>query len=167
MRTLRLGERFDAVVLGFNTIMHMTEDPDLEAVLATAREHLGDGARFHLDLHTPYPTAIERDPDGRFEPIEVIDPNTRERYVVTENNSFDPRTQINTMYFYYQKVDRERRPIGEEEKRELRLRVLFPRELDRWLFSAGFRVVGDWDDFDRAKPFSGRGGRRVMMVERR
>jgi SAM-dependent methyltransferase len=166
MRRMRLGETFADVILAFNTIMHMTADADLEATLETAREHLEEGGRFHIDLHTPYPSAIERDPEGRFEPTEVIDPKTRERYIVTENNSFDPRTQINAMRFYYQKVDKEGCPVGAETMRELQLRVFFPRELDRWLHLAGFRIVGDWDNFERA-PFSGRGGRRVLMLEKR
>jgi ubiquinone/menaquinone biosynthesis C-methylase UbiE len=167
MRTMRLGRTFAAVILGFNTLMHMSEDDDLAATLETARVHLADGGLFHLDIHTPYPTAIERDPNGRFEPTEVVDPTTRERFIVTENNTFDPRTQINTMRFYYQKVDRDRRPIGQETIRELELRVLFPRELDRWLHLAGFRIVGDWDDFERKATFSARGGRRVMSLAKR
>src|SRR5262249_53508831 len=138
MRTMRLGRKFRAVILGFNTIMHMIEDQDLAATLETAREHLDDDGLFHIDLHTPYPAGIDREPEGRFEPTEMVDPRTRERYVVTENNSFDPRTQINSMRFYYQLVDREGRPIGKETMRELQLRVLFPRELDRWVYLAGF-----------------------------
>jgi SAM-dependent methyltransferase len=168
MRTLRLGERYEAVVLAFNTLMHMIDDRDLEATLETAREHLTETGLFHLDLHTPYPTLMaDRDPAGRFDPQQMVDPRTSQRYIVTENNRYDPRTQINHMRFFYRAVDVRGRPTGTERSVELKLRVIFPRELDRWLHLAGFETVGDWDDLERTKPFSGRGGRRVLAVRRR
>jgi SAM-dependent methyltransferase len=167
MRTLRLSEKYSAVILAFNTLMHMLDDQDLRAVLETAREHLTDDGRFHLDLHTPYPMAVERDPAGRYDPQEMIDPRTRDRFIVTENNTFDPRTQVNAMRFYYQQVDRDGKPVGAERMSELKLRVIFPRELDLWLDLAGFEIDGDWDDFERSRAFSGKGGRRVLSARRR
>jgi hypothetical protein len=97
----------------------------------------------------------------------MVHPATRERYIVTESSAYDPRTQINRMFFYYQRVDREGHAVGREARAELRLRVIFPRELDRWLDLSGFRIAGEWDDFDRASPFSGKGGRRVVVAEKK
>lgn len=168
MRTARLGRKFSAVVLGFNTLMHMLEDDDLEAALITARAHLTPQGLFHLDLHTPFPDLrSQRDPDGRYDPQEMIEPRTRQRYIVTENNVYDPRNQINRMQFFYQPVDLVGKPSGPERRAEVRLRVLFPRELDTWLHRTGFEVLGDWEDFERHQPFSGRGGRRVLMLRPR
>ena len=167
MRTVRMSERFEAVVLAFNTIMHLLTDEDLLATLTTVREHLEPGGRFFVDLHTPLAELLLRDPDGRFDPQQMIDPHTRQRYVVTENNSYDARRQINTMRFYYQPVDVHERPAGEELRTEVQLRVLFPRELDHWLQIAGFEVLEDWGDFERTQPFTGRGGRRVLVAARR
>jgi SAM-dependent methyltransferase len=164
MRTFRAGRTYSAVVLGFNTLMHMTEDPDLEAALATARTHLAPGGLFHLDVHTPFFEYLMRDPDGRYDPQEMISP-AGQRYIVTENNRYDHRTQINTVHFYYQPVDRERRHVGDELRTTLRLRVIFPRELDRWLAKAGFEIVEDWDDLEKCRPFTGRGGRRVVTAK--
>ena len=167
LRTARLGQKFRAVVLGFNTLMHMVSDDDLQAALATVWDHLSDQGLFHFDLHTPFPELLARDPDARYDPQEMIDPHSGDRYVVTESNRYDPRSQVNHMSFYYQRVDRNGRPTGQELKSELALRVIFPRELDRWLHSSGFDVVGDWDDFERQTPFSGRGGRRVVVAKKR
>lgn len=166
MRTFRSDRRFEAVVLGFNTLMHMLEDDDLLATLHTARAHLGEEGLFHLDLHTPLPEITRpRDPDGRYDPEEMIDPRDGKRYIVTENNTYDPRRQINQMRFYYQQVDADGRDVGPERCAVVELRVLFPRELDLFLRLAGFEVVGDWDDFERTTRFSGGGGRRVMMAQ--
>lgn len=166
MRTFRAKRRFEAVVLGFNTLMHMLEDDDLLATLHTARAHLEDEGLFHLDLHTPLPEITRnRDPEGRYDPEQMIDPRNGKRYVVTENNTYDPRRQINQMRFYYQEVDEAGRDVGSERCAVVELRVLFPRELDLFMRLAGFEVVGDWDDFERTTRFSGGGGRRVMMAQ--
>ena len=164
MRTLRMDRKFEAIVLAFNTLMHMISDDDLTSVLETVRLHLSPGGLFHFDLHTPFPELLGRDPTKRYDPQEMIDPKSGERYIVTESNEYDARTQINRMYFFYQRVDRNGSPEGSEKRAELLLRVISPRELDRWLHTSGFEVVGDWDDFEWKNPFSGRGGRRVVVA---
>lgn len=166
MRTLRLPQTFSAVILAFNTLMHMTDDSDLEAALRTAHHHLKQGGHFYLDLFTPFPDLLSRDPEGRFDPQQMVDPRTRARYVVTENNRYDPRSQINTVRFYYQQVDENLAPVGEERFAELHLRVIFPRELDHWLHLTGFRITEDWDDFEKTTPFTGAGGRRIVTAQR-
>lgn len=167
MRTVRLGRTFGAVVLGFNTIMHMLTDADLRSLLETVRVHLLPGGRFYFDLHTPLFDLLERDPNRRYDPQQMVDPRTGDRYIVTESSRYSARTQITTMRFYYQRVDANERPLGDEQFAEVRLRVLFPRELDLWLDLAGFEVLEDWDDFERTRSFSGRGGRRVVIAARR
>ncbi len=167
MRKIRIGRKFDAVVLAFNTLMHMIEDDDLVAALETAREHLAVDGRFHFDLHTPYPKLPDRDPDARYDPQQMIDPRTGDRYVVSENHDYDARRQLNTMSFFYRRADANGEPHGPEERADLTLRVLFPRELDYFLRQTGFEVVGDFDDFERSVPFSGRGGRRVVIAKKR
>ena len=164
MRTVRIDRAFEAVVLAFNTLMHMTSDDDLASALETVRAHLRPDGLFYFDLHTPFPELLTRDATRRYDPQEMIDPKTGDRYIVTESNEYDARTQINRMYFFYQRVDRDQRPIGSEKQAVLDLRVIFPRELDRWLHVSGFEVIGEWDDFERARVFSGKGGRRVVIA---
>lgn len=167
MRTVRFKEEFAAVVLAFNTLMHMTEDDDLLATLETARVHLEEDGLFHVDLHTPLPEiSLNREPDGRYDPEEMVAPNG-DRFIVTENNQYDARRQINRMWFYYQQVDRDGYDVGPEQASLLELRVLFPRELDLFFRLAGLEMVGDWDDFERSAPFSGGGGRRVIQARPR
>jgi SAM-dependent methyltransferase len=165
MRALRLGEQFDAVVLAFNTIMHMTEDADLAAVLETVRLHLKESGRFYFDLHAPHPaTLLKNEPSARYEPQRIVDPRTGQAWVISENNSYDAKTQINTMRYYYQRLDEKGEKVGPEREQLLRLRVLFARELDRWLDLAGFAIVEEWDDYARTRPFSGEGTRRIGVA---
>jgi len=168
MRHLRLDRKFKAVIIGFNTLMHLTEDEDLAATLDTVREHLDEDGKFYLDFHMPPPgMPIRQDPNGRYDPQEMIDPRDGRRYVVTENNQYDARQQITVLRFFYQEVDQDGQNIGDEFIRTLRLRVIYPREMDLWLKNHGFEIVEDWDDFEKSTPFTAQGGRRVMVVQAR
>lgn len=164
MRSLRLDARFDRVVLGFNGLMHMLEDDHVDAVLATARHHLAPGGRFHLDLFTPYPQLPERDPEGRYDPQQMIEPRTRERWWVTESNRYDPRRQVNHMRFHYRRAGADGEPTGPEQTMEVALRVFFPRELDRFVQQAGFRIVAEHEDHGRRRPYTAQGGLRVLEL---
>ena len=166
MRTFRAGRVFAGVVLGFNTLMHMLTDDDLRSALRTVGAHLPPGGRFYFDVHTPMPELLERDPNGRYDPQQMIEPGTGHRIIVTESNTYDPATQINAMRFYYQRVDRDGAPIGPERYAEVRLRMLEAAALDRLLAESGLEVVEDWGSFDRDRSFA-RSGRRVVVAARR
>ena len=97
----------------------------------------------------------------------MIDPRDGRRYIVTENNQYDARQQITVLRFFYQEVDQDGQNIGDEFVRTLRLRVIYPREMDLWLKNHGFEIVEDWDDFEKTTPFTAEGGRRVMVVQAR
>jgi SAM-dependent methyltransferase len=162
MRDVRLGRAFAGVVIGLNSLMHMTEDDDLASALETARLHLEPGGLLAVDVFSVPPAALGRDPEDRFDPQEMIDPRDGQRYVVTESTRYDAARQLHQLSFFYLPVDSGGRPCGPELRSELELRVVFPRELDLWLRVTGFEIVGDWDDLEATTPFSGRGGRRFV-----
>ena len=49
LRTVRLGERADAVISLFHVMSYQTSNADLTAAFATAREHLAEGGVFIFD----------------------------------------------------------------------------------------------------------------------
>ena len=82
-------------------------------------------------------------------------------------DQYDTRQQITILRFFYQEVGQDNEKIGEEFSRTLRLRVIYPREMDLWLQKHGFEIVEDWDDLEKTTPFTGEGGRRVLVVQKR
>ncbi|HJL43239.1 MAG TPA: class I SAM-dependent methyltransferase [Myxococcales bacterium LLY-WYZ-16_1] len=158
MRTVDLGRRFDRVLVGLNGLMHMLEDPDLEAALVRIRTHLEPDGRALLDLFTPQP--VDHPRGARVDPQPLIDPRTGDRWEVTERRTWDPRRQVQRIDFFY-------RPSKAEtavRTSRVEVRAMYPREMDAWLRWTGFRVVGDWDGLDRSRRFAGTGGRRVLEL---
>lgn len=161
MRALDLGQRFDRVVLGFNTLLHMLEDKDLFALLDGVKRHLAPGGRFHFDIFTPYPGLGERDPEGRYDPQQMIGPDG-ERWIVAENNTYDPRRQVNHMRFYYRRPGPDGEPTGQELHTEVSLRVIYPRELELLLRTAGFEILAEYEDYARSQAYTAKAGLRVV-----
>lgn len=153
------------IVLAFNGILQLTEDVQLSAALRGIWRQLGPRGRLYLDLYNPLPAPLQREPEGRYDPQQMILPGGQ-RVIVSENSAYDPRSQLRRLCFYYQPVDAAGAPEGEELLAELSLRQLYPRELDHWLSSHELQVEEDWDGFDRVQPFTATGGRRVMVLSR-
>jgi SAM-dependent methyltransferase len=81
MRTVDLGERFDAVLCVYDSINHLTQFRDWEAVFRRAREHLNDRGLFLFDINTVQrlaassgaPPMVQWFGDGDLMVIEIVD----------------------------------------------------------------------------------------------
>lgn len=167
MCALQPPETPRSVVLAFNGLMQCLSDAALEACLRGIHAQLGTEGRFYFDYYTPTPELLDRDPEARYDPQQMILPETGQRYVVTESSRFDARRQQVTMRFYYEPVDARGDPSGESHVAELDLRIFAPREMDSWLAWTGFELLEDWEDFAKQQPFSGRGGQRLGVARAR
>jgi len=63
MRKKRIRRRFPLVVCAFNTALHLYTRADIEGFFACVRAHLAPGGRFVLDVSTPQPIDLARDPE--------------------------------------------------------------------------------------------------------
>jgi SAM-dependent methyltransferase len=143
VRDFDLGQRFALVIFPANALLHLLHLEDLEACLASVRRHLTPEGRFAFDVFVPDLDILRREPTERYPFSEYTDPEGGGDVVVTESNVYDPATQINTITLY------RALPGGAEEALgTLRLRMLFPQELDAILKYNGFaidRKVGNYD----------------------
>jgi SAM-dependent methyltransferase len=81
MRTVDLGEQFDLVLCVYDSINHLTQFRDWEAVFRRAREHLTDGGVFLFDINTAYrlaassggPPHVQWFGDGSLMVITIVD----------------------------------------------------------------------------------------------
>ncbi|AWI33142.1 SAM-dependent methyltransferase [Streptomyces tirandamycinicus] len=156
MRTVRLGKRMDVVTCMGNSLAYAHHNHDVGQVFATFAAHAQPGAL--LVLCSPVA------PITRTEPTTATVDTPTGPATVTIRHTWDLRTQINTMHRHWML------PSGDEARDEIRRRVLFPRELERYAEGAGFEVLdmldGDGDgDGDGAG--AGLTGPTVYTVARR
>ncbi|RKX25209.1 MAG: hypothetical protein DRP47_10135 [Candidatus Zixiibacteriota bacterium] len=80
--------------------------------------------------------------------------------MITENNVYDPATQINHIKWYYKIGD------AEEIARELNMRILFPQEFDTLLHYNGFDIDEKIGDFDES-PFESNSRHQIIICRLR
>ncbi|WNO74270.1 class I SAM-dependent methyltransferase [Streptomyces sp. AM8-1-1] len=127
MRTTRLGKRMDVVTCMGNSLAYVHDNEEISQVFATFAAHALPGTL--LVLCSPVAPITWTEPTAA-----TVDtpwgPAT-----VTIRHEWDLRTQINTTHRHWVL------PSGDEALDEIRRRVLFPRELDRYVEGAGFEVL--------------------------
>ncbi|WP_432077233.1 class I SAM-dependent methyltransferase [Streptomyces wuyuanensis] len=127
MRTVRLGQRMDVLTCMGNSLAYVHENNEIGQVFATFAAHARPGAL--LVLCSPIA------PITRTEPTTATVDTPSGPATVTIRHEWDLRGQINTMHRHWVL------PSGAEARDEIRRRVLFPRELERYAECAGFQVL--------------------------
>ncbi|WP_309238891.1 class I SAM-dependent methyltransferase [Streptomyces lunaelactis] len=127
MRTVRLGKCMDVVTCMGNSLAYVHDNKEISQVFTTFAAHARPGAL--LVLCSPIA------PITRPEPTTATVDTPRGHATVTIRHAWDLRTQINTMRRHWVLSS------GDEARDEIRRRVLFPRELERYAESAGFEIL--------------------------
>ncbi|MFE7424090.1 MULTISPECIES: class I SAM-dependent methyltransferase [unclassified Streptomyces] len=135
MRTMRLGKRMDVVTCMGNSLAYVHDNEEISQVFATFAAHAGPSAL--LVLCSPVA------PITRTEPTVATVDTPRGPATVTIRHEWHLRTQINTMHRHWVL------PSGDEARDEIRRRVLFPRELERYAEGAGFEILDMLDGSGR------------------
>jgi SAM-dependent methyltransferase len=134
IRTLALGQTFDAVICMFAVMSYMTTNADVGAALTTARRHLAPGGLLIFDgWHGP--AVLTERPSDRYKIIQTGD----ERTIRFVQPALDVvRHTVDVSY----KVMRIRRDRIVEEVDEVHpMRFFFAQELALHLECAGFRLL--------------------------
>jgi len=127
MRTARLGKRMDVVTCLGNSLAYVHDNEEISQAFATFAAHARPGAL--LVLCSPVA------PIAWTEPTTATVDTPRGPATVTLRHAWDLRTQINTMRRHWVL------PSGDDAQDEIRRRVLFPRELERYAEGTGFEVL--------------------------
>ncbi len=147
LRSLRLAEKFGAVVAPQNALSLMPSVADLEAVIATARHHLLPGGLLLLDALNP---------GGAGRPSTASDEDQPPVDLWAHRSAFAPHL-------------RERNRGGSSPGgsiRRLRLRHFFPSELDAALDAGGFAPMARYGRYDE-KPFDPADALQIVVASLR
>ena len=148
MRTFAFGDKASLAVAAFHSVQHLLTDEDFVGFLRTTRANLCKGGWLAFDVLPPDPDWLHRDGARRWGRTTFRHPVTRQRFVYTTNHVFDPHQRLLHMRLYYQPVDGNDRPAGDERVVRLCHRQLWPSDVDRMLRLGGFRPTEAFASFD-------------------
>ncbi len=135
-------QRFALIILACNSLAHLTTTESLRACLRAVRRHLAPDGCFAFDIVHPDPGQLAR-PGTKAERLD-LGPNPSSGIAIEEWSSYDPIEQVRTAAW---RICDPR--IGVREIQPLRLRLIFPQELQLLLAAEGLELVARYGDFAR------------------
>ena len=147
MRSFDLGQTFDLVTCPFNAFQHMYTREDAERCLAVARRHLKPDGTFIMDILTPDLEYLLRSPYKKYQGVRFLHPTHRSFYTYSEQSAYDPVSQINQMWFHYDRCNAGGQG-PESYVIQLSHRYYFPQEIKAMLHYNGFEIVQIYGDFE-------------------
>ena len=167
MREIRLDRTFGLVTCPFNAFQHMYTAADAERCLETAKAHLAPGGTFILDILMPDFEYLLRSPHKAVPGVRFRHPTYQEYYTYSERSDYDPVTQVNQMWFHYERCNQDGNGPSEITI-QLSHRYFYPQEIMSLLRYNGIRVKECYGDFQRGlrfnKRFDGLGVRVSQLI---
>ena len=163
MRAYDLEQRFDMVVVGLNTFMHMLTVRDQIATLECAHRHLRAAGLLVLDLANPL-SVVRDTPVGvvqyRFARELAGSPSaTVTLWSVTE---LSPAAQLTQTTLFFDEARGEYGPIHRSIA-EVSLRLIYRYELEHLLHRTGFAVKNIYGDYESG-PFEDDSERMICLA---
>lgn len=155
MTRFDLKKKFDIIFVAYNSVHHILRNEDLKNFLRCVKDHLNPKGRFLFDIFNPSLPFLVR-PKERIKMDEFIDPHDGQQVIVTEDNIYDPATQINHVTYYYSKKDQ-----PDYHSHPLDMRCYFPQEMDALLNYNGFEIRNNYGGFDKS-PFTGESVKQIF-----
>ena len=135
VRTVRTGETYDAVISLFHVMSYQSENADLQAMFATAREHLQIGGIFIFDVW--YGPAVLADrPVVRVKELE----DDEVRITRIAQPSLYPSRNLVDVHYRIIACEKKTGNYSETEETH-RMRYLFTPEIELLATQAGFSVI--------------------------
>jgi SAM-dependent methyltransferase len=142
---LNLSEKFDWVVILFNTFLAFTTTDQQDRLLQSVRKHLKPLGRFWIDIFNPDPHLLARPHSKKLDPTLFHVPHLNRtvlRLTEIKPDALDQKQHVTFLYQWF------------EDGRERRQRVsfdltwIFPRELGILLERNGLRIERIWGNYD-------------------
>lgn len=161
LRSFELERTFPLVLLTYNTLNHLLDLDAIERAFGSARRHMGDESRLVIDTFQPSLAFLGSDRTEARPILRYRDPYLDKEVVLSEENHYDPATQINRVVWRYE-VD----GVADARVDEMRMRIFFPQELDAHLRYCGLEIERKWGDYDH-RPFGSTSPKQIVVCRRR
>jgi len=143
---LNLREKFDWIVILFNTLLAFTTLEELDRLLTNVRKHLKPRGRFWVDIFNPDHAMLGREQERGIDRDAFYVPEF-DRTVFRETDiTRDMSKQLMRVVSRYRWFDQFGR--ANRERFEFDMTCLFPRELQMLVERNGMRVEEVWGNYD-------------------
>ncbi|MFO7991539.1 MAG: class I SAM-dependent methyltransferase [Thermoplasmata archaeon] len=160
MRDFSMGRKFNIIFIAINSILHLIENEEYEALFSSVREHLAEHGRFIFQIFNPDMNRLRMEPDEERTAADYDDPYGRGKVLITERSYYDTAEQVKHLTWYYH-IDEEL-----ETEVEWKIRILFPKEINALLKYNGFQIEKKYGNFDRSE-FTDESEKQIIICKKR
>ena len=151
MRNFSLDQKFDLIIIPFNSFLHLLIEKDMKSCLKSIQKHLSINGLFIIDVFIPEPEFLYRNPQKKYKEMTITHP-TEGKYTIWQTSQFDELKEINHICWLF---ENEENDIIYEY--EFDMRMIYPDTMDRLLIESGFIInekKGDYngDSFNEDSP---------------
>jgi SAM-dependent methyltransferase len=157
MRDFALEQRFDAVVIGANSLTHLHTHDDFARAFTAIRRHLAPGGRLLFDIFVPSAKLLSL-PQGERQLVGSFLHPSLGVVTVEETVVYDPITQLSRAEWYWSAPSR-----SDFRCTLIELRMIYPQEVPLLLKLGGLRLAERFGDFDHS-PLTSRSWRQVCVA---
>lgn len=161
MRNFKLNQKFDLLILPFNSMCYLKTLDELENLFCCVREHLSSNGKFIIDVFNPNLDILRRSSNQKYLIAEYRDEEDR-KISVSENNVYDNATQVNRITNFYKVQGNFETKVYTEN---LDLRMFYPQELDAILKYNSFSIVQKFGDF-KGNEFNSESPKQILVLEK-
>ncbi len=142
-----LPDRFDLIIIPFNSFAEFTTEQEQAAALATIRSHLAEGGRFICTLHNP-PVRLRSVDGGVYLRGRYALPDGQGTLFLSSLENHDARTHLVTGAQFYELYDRDGLM---RSKRFVDLKFHLParEDFESLAQAHGYQVVALYGDYNR------------------
>lgn len=141
-------QRFSLAICAFHSIQHIFGRAALLSFFRRVRRTLAPDGWFAFDVLPLAPSWQDRAEDTRWGRTVFTHPVSRQRFVYTTNHTPDPRRRTLHTRFYYQPIDANGQPAGDEKVVRLCHRQLSISDIGSALRQTGFQELASFGGFD-------------------
>lgn len=137
MRDFSIEDKFDLVIIAYNSFLHLLTIEDAESCLLCVKRHLKPNGRLILDVVNPSPTFLTNLflYDEKVVTSIFKDPEKNATIMASRTREYDAMNQVVTFNRFYKYLDQS------EEMMEIhKFKVYFPKELKLLLYHCGFTI---------------------------
>ncbi len=168
MRDFDLGEQFDLIFVGFNSLAYIHTLEDHRSCLHAIRRHLAPDGHFAIDLVVPQSAFLAEAETGvpamRLE-LDLTAPERGiKRFLRFATERYDPTTQTDDTTYFYELYYLDGR--YERFTDDLAWHMYFPRELTLLLEDADLHPVARYGSYQQA-PFGRRSTKYLWVMKAR
>lgn len=143
IRNFNIGESFDLILIGFNSLAHLLKNQDLLDTLKAIKLHMNSKTIFAIDIFVPDVSFLYRENQDKLNIMDFIYSKTNEKMNILESIDYNPLTEINRISWDF--IDKDN---ASKFNYSFDMRMWFPDTLNKILTDCGYHIQKFYGDYD-------------------